>query len=192
MTRQIMTPTFILKEVVEADYTLIQNLIRFYVYDMAEHTGWHCPADGLYGGCDDQPHYFGRLPPDPGERWPEDWTGQGFKILVGDEIAGFCLLRFYAGPDQADGENINDVGEFFVLRKFRRQGLGTAVAHAAFARYSGPWQVRQMPDNIPAQAFWRHCIASFAPDGFSEKRQRDAAYDIDMVVQRFTSPGKDA
>lgn len=179
-----MNPNFDLVPVQEDDYTLIQNLIRFYVYDMAEHTGWACPSDGLFGGCDDQPHYFGRLPEDPADRWPAGWRGAGYKLVVGDEIAGFCLLRFY----EKDGATLNDVGEFFVLRKFRRRGLGTAVAHEAFRRYPGTWQVRQMLEYKPAQGFWRQCIAAFAPGGFSEKREHDPAYGIDIVVQRFVSP----
>lgn len=179
-----MTPAFTLVQVKEADYTLIQNLIRFYVYDLAEHAGWACPPNGLYGGCDDQPHYFGRLPDDPNDRWPEGWTGTGFKILLGQEIAGFCLVRFYAKEDT----RLNDIGEFFILRKFRRQGLGQAVAHTVFDRYPGHWQIRQLIENRPAQAFWRHTIATYTKKGYSESRSLIPEYNIEMQIQRFTSP----
>lgn len=55
-----MEMEFILVEVEDSDYELIQNLIRFYIYDMSEFTGWSCPSNGLYGGVDDQPYYYRR------------------------------------------------------------------------------------------------------------------------------------
>ena len=45
-------------EATEADFPVVQNLVRFYVYDMASVAGWRCPEDGLYGGCDDLPEYW--------------------------------------------------------------------------------------------------------------------------------------
>lgn len=42
----------------EADFPIVQNLVRFYIYDMSETMGWLCPEDGLYGGCDDLPEYW--------------------------------------------------------------------------------------------------------------------------------------
>ena len=59
----------------EEDYKVVQNLIRFYIYDMSEYMGWECPETGLFGGCDDQPHYWGRLPEDPSDRWKEGNKG---------------------------------------------------------------------------------------------------------------------
>ena len=108
---------FTLLEVEENDYTLIQNLIRFYVYDMSQYTEWKCPPNGLFSGADDQPYYFGRIPEDPEDRWPDGWSGKGFKIMVGNEIAGFCLVQFYSNGDA----HLNDIGEFFIPRKEPRQ-----------------------------------------------------------------------
>jgi hypothetical protein len=45
-------------EAAEEDFPVVQNLVRFYVYDMSESMGWPCPEDGLYGGCDDLPEYW--------------------------------------------------------------------------------------------------------------------------------------
>ena len=83
-----------------------------------------------------------------------------------------------------------DVGEFFVVRKFRGKGIGKTVAHRLFDRFSGIWEVRQMMDHIPAQAFWRRVIASYSGDQFQESKQYIKEYRIEMVVQRFTSLGR--
>ncbi len=45
-----------------ADYPTVQNMARFYVYEMSRECGlnsidWACPADGLYE-CFDFKHYF--------------------------------------------------------------------------------------------------------------------------------------
>jgi predicted acetyltransferase len=52
----------------------------------------------------------------------------------------------------------NDMVEFFVLRRYRRCGVGGQAARALFARFPGEWQVRQIATNQPATAFWRRAI----------------------------------
>ncbi len=59
--------------------------------------------------------------------------------------------------------------QFFVLKKYRRRGVGAAAARQVVAQHPGRWQVGQMPGNAPAQAFWRRVIAGLAPDGFREE-----------------------
>ena len=175
---------FSLEEVEADDYVPIQNLIRFYIYDMSEFTGWKCPENGLYGGVDDQPYYFGRIPADPSDRWPEGWSGKGYKVTVEGELAGFCLVRFFR-----DGSSqLHDIGEFFIVRKWRGQGLGRQVAHAVFSRFPGKWQVKELLDNRPAQSFWRKVIADFTKEGFDDRTEFFPEYGCELVVQRFESP----
>ena len=135
----------------EADFPVVQNLVRFYVYDMSETMAWPCPESGLYGGCDDLPEYWW-----PGstvadlervaerlsiiipfnlqfERWPAGTQGHPFMIRMDGELAGFALVKAF----QAKGAADYDMGEFFVVRKFRRQGVGKAVAHQLFAQFPG-------------------------------------------------------
>lgn len=175
---------FTLTEVEDSDYELIQNLIRFYIYDMSEFTGWSCPPNGLYGGVDDQPYYFGKTPSIKEVLWPDGWQGKGYKILVNSEIAGFCLVRLFNKEDR----QLHDIGEFFIIRKFRNKGLGRRVAHAVFDLYPGNWQVRQMVDNRPAQAFWRKVVATYTQDQFEDGLKYLDGYG-EMVVQEFTSSG---
>jgi len=174
---------YTLVEVEDADYELIQNLIRFYIYDMSEFTGWACPSNGLFGGVDDQAYYFGKRPDLKEALWPDGWTGKGYKVLVDNEIIGFCLVRLFT----QDTYQLNDIGEFFILRKFRNKGLGKQVAHAIFDRFPGNWQVRQMVANRPAQAFWRKTISAYTQDQFNDGLKFVDGYG-EMVVQEFTSP----
>ncbi len=173
---------FRLIEVEASDYELIQNMIRFYIYDMSEFMGWPCPANGFYGGVDDQPYYFGQIPENKNALWPDGWTGKGFKILVDGEIAGFCLVRLF----NKDDVQLHDIGEFFIVRKFRHKGLGKQVAHAIFDMFPGNWQVRQLLENRPAQLFWQKVIASYTTDNFENSIKHFAEYG-EMHVQTFTA-----
>jgi len=158
-----------LDEAAEADLAVVQNLGRFYVYDFSEFTGWKCPDTGLYE-CRDLVRYWRR-----DDCWP-------FLVRCGGELAGFALI------DRPDNEGVDyDVGEFFILRKFRRKGIGQAVAHALFDRFTGRWQVRQLQQNTPAIAFWRKVVGRYAGGGHAESVEFFPSAGLDMIVQRFNS-----
>lgn len=185
----------------EADFPVVQNLVRFYIYDMSEIMGWACPESGLFGGCDDLPEYWwtGSTPEELQaisnrlnivipfnvhfERWSGNCQGHPFMIRVDGELAGFALIK------QCDngGTIVFDVGEFFVVRKFRGKGVGKTVAHMLFDMFSGNWQVRQMMAHKPAQAFWRKTISDYTDGHYQETTQHIKEYDIDMLVQSLRS-----
>jgi len=45
------------------------------------------------------------------------------------------------------------MGQFFVMKRYRRLGLRTQAARYIFDQFRGKWEVGQMPLNLPAQAF---------------------------------------
>jgi predicted acetyltransferase len=127
-------------EVVEASLAhrpVVARLFELYQYDFSEFDGEDVDADGLYNYP-----YLDRYWADP-DRHP-------FLLRVGGKWAGFALVR--------TGEP-HDMAEFFVMRKYRRAGVGAAFARALFARFPGPWQVRELEANVPAQQFWRRTIS---------------------------------
>ena len=81
--------------------------------------------------------------------------------------AGFILVRT---------EGVNDMSEFFVMRKYRRSGTGREAARRVFALFPGAWQVRQLHGNDAATAFWRAVV----PSGYEETVTGEGP------VQRFT------
>lgn len=168
-----------------ADYDLIHNLARFYIYDMSEHTGWHFPADGLFDPRDRFANYWGR----PGAHaWPPTWRGFPFLIRIDAHPAGFALVK-----QIRDVPPTFDMGEFFVARQYRRQKIGQRVATMLFDRFAGQWEVREIPSNAPAQAFWRRIIGDYSSGEFEETRETFPAYDNrEFIVQRFESPGRSA
>lgn len=129
--------------------SLLANLLELYIYDF---TGFHdvpLGPDGRFG-YPELPLYWQH--PD---RFP-------FLIRVSGDPAGFVLVK--------KAENCNgpawDIAEFFVLRAYRRQGVGTAVAHRVWNRLPGLWQVRVMQANATACAFWEQAIGRFVGERF--------------------------
>jgi predicted acetyltransferase len=50
------------------------------------------------------------------------------------------------------------MAEFFVMRKYRRTGLGTEAARLVLGRFPGSWEVRQLEANVAGSNFWRSAI----------------------------------
>jgi predicted acetyltransferase len=137
----------------QADLPIVKNLVPYYIYDMSEHMGWPCTPDGRFDGCDDLESYWSATP-----------GKHPFILRAGDEPAGFVLIL----TDHPDPTVDASVTDFFVLRKFRRQGIGTQIARELFNRFPGRWRIDQLPGNAPAIAFWRKVVADYTANSFTQ------------------------
>lgn len=138
------------------DYPTIQNMARFYVYDMSRecgphYPGWECPENGLFE-CDDLKSYF------------EDPTRKAYLIKINGERAGFVLINHL---DILPSEF--NMGEFFVLAKFQRKGIATQVARKVFDLHRGTWSVGAIPMNKRALSFWRQVIGDYTCGVYKER-----------------------
>lgn len=125
-----------------------------YQYDFTEFTDEDVGDDGRFGF-----RYLDAYFNEPDRR--------ALLLRIHGRWAGFALLR--RGASLAGDPDVMDVSEFFVMRKYRRRGLGTEMAHRVFARFPGRWQVRVMAANTPAQAFWCRAVAEAAAGRFDER-----------------------
>lgn len=89
-------------------------------------------------------------------------------MWISGKLAGFVLVREL--ESSTNDQSLHSIAEFFILRKYRRCGLGQTVANHIFNLFPGRWQVRQEANNLPAQAFWRKVIASYTGGDFAEVR----------------------
>jgi predicted acetyltransferase len=140
------------------DYPTIQNMARFYVYDMSRYCGfiskdWAIPENGLYE-CFDLKKYF------------EDSDRKAYLVkLESNELVGFVLL-----DKQSTSDNIDwNMGEFFVLAKFQGKGIAAEVAKKIWIMHPGKWELSVIPENKPALAFWRKAIVAFSNNNYTEE-----------------------
>jgi predicted acetyltransferase len=139
-----------------ADYPVIQNMARFYAYDISRYCGqsfegWEFPSDGLYK-CRDFKDYF------------EKKNNHAFLIKVNEELAGFALIDQLEVLPEVDW----NMGQFFIVTKFQRTGIGAKIAKQIFDRFHGEWSVGAIPQNTRAVAFWRKVISEYTQNTFHE------------------------
>ncbi len=157
------------------DLPVLRRLMQLYLYEIGSADGWDISRDGLYGNA---------------ERIERFWTEPGrhsFLIRLDGVLAGFALVR-----DEAwfAGAGTREISEFFVLRRYRRRGVGEGVATRLFDRFPGRWEVVQMASNVDAQLFWRSVIARYTGGAFEDGER--AVEHGRRRVQHFTTPGDHA
>jgi len=127
-------------EVIEAsdeDRSVVRRLLQFYHYDFSEFDDADVDSHGEF-----LHRYFD-------EYWT-DSDRKAYLFRVDGAWAGLALV-FTGLP--------HDLAEFFVMRKYRRRGVGAEAAAQLFARFPGDWTVRQQLSNPAATTFWRKAIS---------------------------------
>ena len=148
--------------------SVVMNLGLYYVYDFTEFLGFRCGDDGLFRTS----------------HWEKCWTDPGRRAFLGKvdgELAGFVLV----GPSGTQPDSQYDVSEFFIMRKFRRRGIGQEVAFDVFDRFRGRWEVRVVVENQPALAFWRKVIRRYADGSRIELPEPVTCGQRRYIVQTF-------
>lgn len=125
---------------------ILANLLELYAYDFSEFLGLKLGANGRFG-YEQLPLYWKE--PD---RYP-------FLITVDGHWAGFVFVR--RGSQISGDANIWDVAEFFIVRGYRRLGIGRKAAHEVWKKFPGTWEVRVIDRNQKAKDFWGRVIREF-------------------------------
>jgi len=162
-------------EVVKAareDEPVLRKLLQLYAYDFSEITG---------GDVGEQGEFEHEVPLD--RYWPEP-DRHAFLAKADGKLAGFALIRERSAL--SDDPETTDVVEFFVMRKYRRQGVGRTVATRLFELFPGRWEVREMRQNVAAHAFWRNVIGRYTGGRYEERLIEDERWH--GPVQFFEAP----
>jgi predicted acetyltransferase len=150
----------------------LENLLQFYIYDFSEIVGGDVGNDGRYKERSLAPY------------WEDAWR-HPFLIRADEKLAGFALIH---QRSRITGDASTwDLAEFFVMRRYRRHGIGSLVAMRLFEMHRGNWEIRQRNENGIATAFWRHVVDEFTGGKFEEAHYDDDAWQ--GPVQFFVSEG---
>lgn len=162
------------------NYGVLKNLMQLYLYDF---SAYFCGDEdgavdphGLFDAGFDLARY--RIGQQGAFRY------RGWLARVEGQWAGFALIGTRL-LDDVPGPGWN-VDEFFVLRCYRRQGIGREMARRVFDTARGHWQIMQIGENTPAQVFWRDVIREYT-EGRYEEFERVNEWDERQVWQRFDS-----
>lgn len=126
---------------------VLENLVQLYIHDFSALF-----SGTPRGDLSDDGRYAIDIPLD---RWWSEADHVPLLLRVDGRLAGFVLLN---GASHGGAAVDRSIAEFFVVRKYRRSGIGTAAAGALFSRYPGHWEAAVMRRNDPALAFWTRCI----------------------------------
>lgn len=85
-----------------------------------------------------------------------------FLIRSDNELAGFAFVRRYPG-----NKAVYDMGQFFVIDKFKGKGVAREAFRLVLANFPGDWLTRVLPGNVRAFEFWKKVIAEVTRDNFS-------------------------
>jgi predicted acetyltransferase len=125
---------------------VLANLLELYAHDFSEFSELEIGEDGRFGY------------PSLSLYWEEPHR-HPFLIKACGHLAGFVLLQ--KGSQVSDDKEIWDVAEFFILRRYRKRGIGMKAAHAVWRMFQGKWEVRVMWQNNQARKFWSRAVNEF-------------------------------
>jgi predicted acetyltransferase len=131
---------------------VIKNLMQFYIYDFSEYVNYDVEENGLFSDYPNLDDYW----KEAGDKFP-------YVIKKDGKYVGFALVKVI----QSEKEQFS-IAEFFVMKKYRGQGIGKAVAIQLFHLYKGWWEVHQRENNQPAQQFWMRVISDYTNGEFSD------------------------
>jgi len=146
-----------LLEVKETEKSVLRQFMELYAYDFSEYDDADVNEHGFFGYT-----YFDYY-------WTEE-TRHPFFIKADGEFAGFVLISDYAYVLKT-GE-AKSVTEFFVMRKYRRKGIGKSATIQVFDKYPGKWEVIQHGENEPSRIFWEEVIREYTNGNYRKEKAK--------------------
>jgi len=137
---------------------VLRQLGQFYFYDFSEIEGDWVDENGRFTEINTE--RFWTLP-----------GARAFLCRVDGHWAGFAMISqrsFLVDVPQA-----NVVEEFFVMRQYRRRGVGIGMANRLFDLVSGEWHLAQTPNNDKARKFWHQVVRQRTEEPVEEHQLDD-------------------
>ena len=135
--------------------TLVANLLQLYLHDFSEVEALEINEEGVFDY----------------RAFESFWNQPDHYIFIAryeNRAVGFAFVQrgFHHEKKDRHDEQLIDMVEFFVLRRYRRKGVGYAMALHCFHTFPGKWQVRTDEANPGGAAFWKRVITDFSKHRF--------------------------
>lgn len=126
------------------DKSIIQRMMELFRHDLSDFEDLDLDEHGYFGYPYLDYYWI------ESDRYP-------FIVRVDGKLAGFALINQHTHfPDSQ-----YSIAEFFILRKYRRRGIGRKVAFDLFDRFAGRWEISKLSTNVTALKFWSDVIESY-------------------------------
>lgn len=132
--------------------TVFVQMMELYNYDFSEYSNDDINEYGYFG----YPHID--------DYWNEEGRYPYF-IRVDGKLAGLVLVRSCC--EYNDLPEPHNIAEFFIMKKYRKKGVGKKAAQMIFDRFPGGWEVSVWSDNGAAQCFWKKVISEYVNGEYS-------------------------
>ena len=153
-----------------AERLIVRNLMELYQHDFSELDGTDLDEHGQYGY------------PDLDCFW--NHAGHAAHVIkVDGKWAGFALTNqevYLPGSTHA-------IIEFFVVRKYRRLGVGQHAAQAIIRQLPARWEMHVIAENAAARRFWQRLVTLNWPDKhrmvlFDNEQWHGPVFAVDTVT----------
>ena len=150
---------------------ILARLIELYEYDFSEYENRDVNFLGLYGYT--YLDYY----------WTEERRFPYF-IKVNNKLAGFAMVCDYCYISK-DKDTLF-MSEFFVMKKYRRSGIGKYAAKKVFDMHPGKWELTVHPNNPISHIFWESVIKEIVGNDFQKHFDaKDVYYDEIGIAYTF-------
>lgn len=158
-----------LQKIDKNDKGVIENLLQFYLYDYSDTNKKDINKWGTF-----EYEYLDTY-------FEDDLNRMLFFIKLNNIIVGFVMINDFSVLD--DGKKVKSISEFFVMKKYRRIGIGSATVREIFKKYPGRWEIRVDKNNKVGLKFWRKNIKLFKKENYKEVKVNKNG--TDLYVERF-------
>jgi predicted acetyltransferase len=124
---------------------IVRNLLEKYLYEFSQYRESDTNELGLYG-FPYLDNYWTE-----NNRWP-------YFIKFNNKIIGFVFINDYP---EVNLETDYTMSEFFIIYKYRKQGIGKYCVNYLFKKHKGKWQVTFHPKNKISKSFWINVIKEY-------------------------------
>jgi predicted acetyltransferase len=142
---------------------VLKNLGEHYIYELSQYSSIDVNDFGLYDALDDLDLY---------------WTDEDrhpFFIRVDNKLAGFILI--FNDRQVKKIETNYSIDDFFVMYKYKRQGIGKYCINNILNKFNGKWQIWYHPRNEVAEKFWIKTIDEYTKGNFKMIKNDEPYYD---------------
>jgi predicted acetyltransferase len=153
--------------VLEEEKIILSHLIELYEYDFSEFENSDVNSLGLYGYS--YLDYY--------------WTEKNrypYFIKVDGKLSGFVMVCGFCYVSK-DKDTLF-MSEFFVMKKYRKLGIGKFAAKEVFNMHKGKWELTVHPKNPVAMKFWANVIQECAGDNYKAFENIEGVYDDGLAT----------